>query len=59
MRWNTKKQGEWQLVFAWMPVKTEWGVTVWLERVWRTSDDWGGYIYEVREADPNSREDPA
>jgi len=53
MRWNTKKPGAWQLVFAWMPVQTESGVTAWLERVWRTSDDWGGYIYEVREAEPN------
>lgn len=53
MRWKKKDKTQWQLVFAWLPVQTEDGHTVWMERVWRSHDEWGDHLYELREREPN------
>ena len=57
MKWKAKeivKNTEWHTVMAWLPVKTENGWKVWLEKVnkrWKVHMNGGSYVYSVIEND--------
>jgi len=54
MKWKTKQKvydTEWHLVFAWKPIKTEDGFSVFLEKVYRRYKihlNGGSYIYKLK-----------
>jgi len=55
MKWKAKeivKKTEWYPVIAWLPVKTENGWKVWLEKVnkrWKVHMNGGSYVYAIIE----------
>jgi len=54
MKWKTKtknKTTDWHRVFAWKPTKTEEGMTVFLEKVWKRYKlhmDSGKNVYSIK-----------
>ena len=61
MRWHPRDNTKWKKHFAWLPVETRCGSTVWLETVWRRPryPDFGSTIceYTVFEERPDIVDD--
>ena len=60
MRWRPKDMDKWHKWFAWYPVESRCGSTVWMETVWRRrqySELFDTYSYTVFEDRPDICED--